>query len=403
MARKKRVDNRGRVLRTGESQNKDGRYCFKWTDGTGERHTVYSLDLVELREKEKQIQRDIEDGISCQGGNITLNQLFKMFMATKSSIRESSKCNYKNFWTISVKTSVIGEMKISQIKQIHIKRLYAELKQKGMRNSTIQTCHVLISSVFQLAVDSDYIRKNPCRNCRKEIKAEPSNRKALTVSEQAILLDFVKNSKVYHVYGPVLNFALSTGLRIGELIGLRWDEIDMENNVIHICRQLIYRNYGDGYKLHIEPPKSRSGNRDIPLTVNAKECLVEQKKLNLILGRCAKEQEVDGLKGFVFINSHGTPILPFNFNDMLRNIVNAYNKKEIHLANEEHREPILLPHISAHILRHTACTRMAEAGIDPKVLQVIMGHSNITITMNVYNHVDTTRVQNEMKKLENIM
>lgn len=205
------------------------------------------------------------------------------------------------------------------------------------------------------------------------------------------------------MYGPVLNFALSTGLRIGELIGLRWDEIDLKNNVIHICRQLIYRNYGDGYKLHIEPPKSRSGNRDIPLTVNAKESLIEQKKLDLVLGRRAKEQEVDGLKGFVFINSHGMPILPFNFNDMLKNVVNAYNKKENQQANKECREPILLPHISAHVLRHTACTRMAEAGIDPKVLQVIMGHSNIGITMDIYNHVDVVRVQNEMKKLEQIM
>lgn len=403
MARKRRTDNRGRVLRTGESQNKDGRYCFKWTDGTGKRNTTYSVNLAELREKEKQIQRDMEDGISCHEGSITLNQLFKMFMSTKSSIRESSKCNYENFWTISVKTSVLGEMKISQIKQIHIKRLYAELKQKGMRNSTIQTCHVLISSVFQLAVDSDYIRKNPCKNCRKEIKAEPSSKKALTASEQTILLDFVKNNKVYCVYGPILNFALSTGLRIGELIGLRWDEIDLKNNVIHICRQLIYRNYGDGYKLHIEPPKSHSGNRDIPLITHAKESLIEQKKLDLVLGRRAKEQEIDGLKGFVFINSHGMPILPFNFNDMLKNVVNAYNKKEIQQASKECREPILLPHISAHILRHTACTRMAEAGIDPKVLQVIMGHSNIGITMDIYNHVDAVRVQNEMKKFENVM
>ena len=184
---------------------------------------------------------------------------------------------------------------------------------------------------------------------------------------------------------------------------MRWDEIDLKNNVIHICRQLIYRNYGDGYKLHIEPPKSHSGNRDIPLITHAKESLIEQKKLDLVLGRRAKEQEIDGLKGFVFINSHGMPILPFNFNDMLKNVVNAYNKKEIQQASKECREPILLPHISAHILRHTACTRMAEVGIDPKVLQVIMGHSNIGITMDIYNHVDAVRVQNEMKKFENVM
>ena len=93
----------------------------------------------------------------------------------------------------------------------------------------------------------------------------------------------------------------------------------------------------------------------------------------------------------------------FNFNDVLRNITNAYNKKESKLAAAEHREPILLPHITAHILRHTACTRMAEAGMDPKILQGIMGHSDISMTMNVYNHGSIERMQNEMKKLEKYM
>ena len=89
MARKKRTDNRGRVLRTGESQNKDGRYCFKWTDGTGKRNTTYSVNLAELREKEKQIQRDIEDGINASSANMTLDQLFAIYMESKSNIRES--------------------------------------------------------------------------------------------------------------------------------------------------------------------------------------------------------------------------------------------------------------------------------------------------------------------------
>ena len=86
MARAKRTDNKGRVLKVGESQNKDGRYCYKWTDAAGKRNTVYSLDLIELREKEKQIQRDQEDGIITKGGNITLNELFEIYMSTKSNI-----------------------------------------------------------------------------------------------------------------------------------------------------------------------------------------------------------------------------------------------------------------------------------------------------------------------------
>lgn len=363
-----------------------------------------ALSLVELRGKEKEIERDLTDGIDTRGGNMTLNQLFELFMKTKASIRESTRCNYENFWTISIRPSVIGEMKICQIKQIHLKKLYAELKAKGTKNSTIQVYHVLISAVFQLAVDNDFIRKNPCKNCRKDMKKESTPRQALTIKEQETLLDFVANSDTYCGNLPVLKFALATGLRIGELAGLRFDDIDMQYNVIHVRRQLIYRNYaGKGYEFHAEPPKSSSGVRDVPLTTTAKESLIEQKKLDLILGKRAKERSVDGLKGFIFINSNGNPVLTINFDTMLKNVVRAYNKKESLAAEKEHREPVLLPHISAHILRHTACTRMAEAGIDPKVLQAIMGHSNISVTMDVYNHVDPLRVQREIKKMESIV
>lgn len=207
----------------------------------------------------------------------------------------------------------------------------------------------------------------------------------------------------YNVYLPMLTFALSTALRIGEIIGLTWNDIDLKNNLIHVRRQLIYRDFGDGYKLHVELPKSRSGNRDISLTAIARKSLLKQKELDFVLGKRVKERPIEGIKGFVFITSNGTPILPFNFNDVLRNITNAYNKKESKLAAAEHREPILLPHITAHILRHTACTRMAEAGMDPKILQGIMGHSDISMTMNVYNHGSIERMQNEMKKLDKYM
>lgn len=403
MARAKRTDNKGRVLKVGESQNKDGRYCYKWTDAAGKRNTVYSLDLVELREKEKQIQRDQEDGISTKGGNITLNELFEIYMSTKSNIRQSTVANYRNYWDTSVKESIIGEMKINQIKQIHIKKLYAGLKQRGLEGSSIQTYNVLISSVFQLAVDSDLIRKNPCKNCRRVISVKASGKKALTIKEQERFLGYVKSSNIYNIYYPILSFALSTALRIGEIIGLQQNEVDMKENVIHIRRQLIYKDYGDGFKFHVTQPKTQSGNRDIPLTETARKSLIKQKEIDFMTGRRLIEQEVEGMKGFVFINSKGMPILPFNFNAMLRNVVNSYNKKEIARAKRENRELELLPHISAHILRHTACTRMAEAGIDPKTLQYIMGHGDISTTMDIYNHVDSVRVQNEMKKLENII
>ena len=141
----------------------------------------------------------------------------------------------------------------------------------------------------------------------------------------------------------------------------------------------------------------------IPLTENVKKALIKQKEIDLVLGRRAKEQKVDGEKGLIFITRNGTPINSRNFGKALDGLVKAYNRKEVINAESEHRDPVLLPHINPHMLRHTFCTRCAEAGLDIKVLQMIMGHSDISITMNIYNHVDAARVQNEMKKLENVM
>ncbi|WP_270614027.1 tyrosine-type recombinase/integrase [Blautia massiliensis (ex Durand et al. 2017)] len=403
MARKKRTDNRGRVLRTGESQNKDGRYCFKWTDGTGKRNTTYSVNLVELREKEKQIQRDMEDGINANSANMTLNQLFAIYMESKSNIRESTRIAYNIHWNANIKASLLSDMKISQIKQYHIKKWIAELKEKGQKNSSIKRYETLLSTVLQFAVKNDLIRKNPCADCGREIKVEPVNKRALTVNEQKALLDFAKNDNTYSVYYPIILFLLSTGLRISEAIGLTADRIDSKNNVIHIDRQLIYRTVEGSYAYRFAPTKSSSGKRDIPLTENTRKALIKQKELDLIFGRRAKEQKVDGEKGLIFITRNGTPINSRNFGKALDGLVKAYNRKEVINAESEHRDPILLPHISPHMLRHTFCTRCAEAGLDIKVLQMIMGHSDISITMNIYNHVDAARVQNEMKKLENVM
>ena len=403
MARKKRTDSRGRVLRVGESQNKDGRYCYRWSGALGKRNTVYAVTLQELREKELQIQKDIADGIDSRGGDLTLNQLFNVFMESKSNIRESTRINYTIHWNANIKTSLLSDMKIAQIKQYHIKKWIADLRSKGAKASSVKRYETLLSMVLQFAVKNDLIRKNPCADCGREIKSEPTGKISLTIKQQQMLLEFIEDDNTWCVHYPLILFLLSTGLRISEAIGLTADRIDMKNNVVHIDRQLVYRTSEGSYCYRFAPTKSNSGKRDIPLTENAKKALIRQKELDLILGRRGKEQKVDGEKGLVFLTRNGTPMNNRNFGKALDGIVKAYNKMEIVRSEKEHREPELLPHISPHILRHTFCTRCAESGMDVKVLQTIMGHSNIAVTMEVYNHVDEVRVQSEMKKLENVM
>ena len=140
----------------------------------------------------------------------------------------------------------------------------------------------------------------------------------------------------------------------------------------------------------------------IPMTSDVQRAFEEQKKLNFMLQK-GKDVEIDGYKGFIFMAKSGRPLMPSAINNILYNIVDAYNKKEVQIAKTEHRNAELLPTVSAHIMRHTACTRMAEKRMDVKVLQYIMGHAHIDVTMDVYNHVsEMSRIESEITRLESV-
>lgn len=401
----KRKDNKGRILKDGESQRKqDGRYLYRYTAASGERRTVYALTLGELREKEKQIERDLQDGIDGSKANMTLNELFSKYMDTKS-LRESTRCNYLATWRNMVSKD-LGSMKICAIKQLHIKGFYAGLVKVGYSKNTIKLLHNLIYPTLELAVDSDIIRKNPAKGCFQNVGGTVKERNALTQEQQQAMLDFAKRNPKYNIYHPLLVFALCTGCRIGELLGLTWRSCDLRKNVVHIRQQLIYKNLGDGCQFYITPLKTDAGLRDIPLTATARKALLQQRELCMMLGRTAKAtaQETDLPRDFVFINSLGKPYTIAAINNMLYDLTDEYNVQEESIARKEHREPLLLPHISAHILRHTACTRLAESGLQPKTLQYIMGHSDIGITLNTYAHIDLAQLQKQVEDIqENIM
>ena len=168
---------------------------------------------------------------------------------------------------------------------------------------------------------------------------------------------------------------------------------------IHVGGQLVYYEGDEGYCFHDSETKTDAGIRDIPMTQMVYDAFRKQRELNLMLG-LQSNVEIGGRSGFIFNTKHGRPIMPAGVNSFLKNIVNAYNKKESKLAEEEKREPELMPPISSHTLRHTGCTRLGENNVNPKVMQYVMGHSDAQITMNVYNHIaEKSHVENEMSKM----
>lgn len=382
MARARRTDNKGRVLKTGESQDKTGRYAYKWTQN-GKRMTVYALTLPELREKEKAIQQDIDSGIDVSKRNVTINELFDLHMETKNNIRLTTRTNYIAIWNHNVRND-FGKRRITDTNVLHVKKYYSDLQKSGLSKATVKEIHSMLSPVFQDAIEMCIIQNNPTTGCLTILKNDQKEKQAMKQTELDAFLDFVKNSNVYNVYYPMLTFALSTGLRVGELTGLRWADIDTE---VHVRRQLVYKNFGEGCKFYFMDLKTDSAYRTIPLTKTARKALIQQKEIDLMTAKGCKRKEVCGVNDFCFTNKSGKPFATNAFNTILKNIVSAYNEQETDQATKDHREPVLLPHISAHTLRHTACTQLAASGISAKVLQTIMGHSDIAVTMNVYTHL----------------
>lgn len=394
-------DNKGRILKTGESQRKDGCYDYRYKDPhTGKRVAIYANDLPELRRKEREIRRAIEDGIntSAEAKKFSLNMLYEQYMAILQ-IEDSTRANYKGLWERHVRNT-IGRMKVVDIRPSHIKSFYADMTKDGYAYGTLKVIHGILCPVFTSAIEDAIILRNPAQGNLNGFGVKAKGREALTAEEQEKLLTFTANSACYAKHLPLLTVMIGTACRVGEISGLIWDDVSFQDSEISITHQLIYKNFGDGCKFHKETPKTEAGIRDIPMSKAVRHALNEQRKQQLLLG-IDRTFQVEDLSGFVFTSKNGAPLAPNAINNILKNIVEAYNRLETVKAKEERRKPVFLPHISAHILRHTGCTRMAEAGMDPKVLQYIMGHADVTITMGIYNHVcGKERVAKEMEKMD---
>lgn len=411
-------DTKGRKLYENEDQMKDGRYRYRYTDKYGERKAVYSWRLVttdktpkgkkdspSLREKIKQIQKDLDEDIDISQAEMSVNDLLKKYLSTKVGLAVSTYENYKYMWEKDIKPNRLGKMKICDVKKSDILHLYAYFhKDRKFTNGTIQMYQNLLYPAFQMAVDDSIIRLNPCRNCMKDYTqgSMSTTRIALTQSEQDKLLHYLKHESArYNRYYLIISLLLGTGLRISEAIGLTWDDIDFDERVIRVTRQALYRRNGNLTQMYVSQPKTKKA-RIIPLNQTLYNDLKQYKAERYFFSLTAGPV-LDGHAGFVFFNSRGHLHKPATLVRAFHHIRAEYNQVETERAIEEHREPVLMPDFSPHVLRHSFCTRMAENGMDVKVLQSIMGHANIQVTMEVYNHVNEDRIQKEMSRVEEKM
>ena len=391
----KRRDSKNRVLRTGESQRKDGRYLYKYVDADGKPQSVYSWklvatdkvpagkrDCIALRDKEREIQKSLADGISTAGRKMTVCGLYDKYTALKGNVKRSTR-ESRQFVAGVLQADALGARDIGSVKPSDAQEWAVRMKEKGYSYRLINNIKRSLKASFAIAVSDGWVRKNPFDfTLNAVISNDTQARQALTEEQEQAFLQFLQSSPVYRRYYDEILILLKTGLRISEFCGLTVDDIDFADGMINIDHQLLWEtNKG----LYIDTPKSRSSIRKVPMSEEARKAFER-----VIAWRSEPAPyTADGYSGFLFVSESGKPYLADHYQTVLRRAVQKYNKT--------HAEQ--LPKISPHVLRLTFCTRLASKNMNPKSLQYIMGHADINITLNLYSHVSLDAVKAEVVKL----
>ncbi|MDD3338134.1 MAG: site-specific integrase [Lachnospiraceae bacterium] len=385
MQAKKKKDNRGRVLWTGESQRKsDLIYQYRYTDENHNRRYIYNADLDVLRKMEETIVKKKESGLNLAKPKLTVNELVDSYLATKQGVRYNTK---KGYATIRrhIKESGFGDRRINEIKVSDAKFFLTELQANGIGYSTITSIRGVIKPAFQMAFEDDIISRNPFLfGLKGVVNNTTKERKALTIEQQALLLEFFRTDKTYKKYYDDLVVLLGTGLRVSEFCGLTLKDIDLENCSIDVNKQLHRTREGEYY---VEKTKTKSGCRVLPITSDVRaalEHLVAKRK------KFPAGESIDGFNNFIGIDKNKNPKVALHYENELRWALKKFRKKYLEL--EEFN-------VTPHVLRHTFCTNCESSGMDIKSVQYLMGHSDARITADVYSHA---RFENVVASLNTV-
>ena len=391
-------DSKNRILRNGESQRRDGRYAFKYIDTTGKPQFVYSWKLektdktpqgkrddLSLREKEKQIMKAIDDEIVPRGGEMTVLELVKKYLMQKTGVRHNTEANY-NFVLNIIKKEDFGKKRIDKVKLSDAKCWLIKLQQDGRGYSSIHSIRGVVRPAFQMAVDDDLIRKNPFEFQLATVVVNDSvTREAITRKQERAFLEFVVNDKHFCRYYEGIFILFKTGLRISEFVGLTLSDLDMQNRKISVNHQLQRKR---NMEYVIEDTKTSCGTREIPMTDEVYECfqrIISSRKKPRV------EPIVGGKCGFLYLDKNDMPMVALHWEKYFQHICEKYNSIY----------RVQMPKVTPHVCRHTFCSNMAKSGMNPKTLQYLMGHSDISVTLNTYTHIGYDDAKEELKRVVN--
>lgn len=390
-----RKDHKNRLLRAGESQDKEGRYRYSYYEN-GKQKSFYSWKLestdklpagkkecVSLREQIEKLQKKQLLYGKYSESSYTVLDLVERYVGLKTGVRKSTQAGYKTVINV-LKKEEFGSRKISDIRISDAKLWLIQMQKSGRGYSSIHTIRGVLRPAFQMAVDDDVLLKNPFEFQLATIIINDSiRREAISKKQERMFLKFVKDDSHFSKYYEGIYILFKTGMRISEFCGLTIHDIDMKERTIDINHQL--QRLSD-MEYIIEPTKTNAGKRVLPMTQDVYECfqtILKNRKTP------KKEPMIGKYVGFLYLDKNGMPMVALHWQKYFDHICEKYNKI--------YREQI--PKITPHVCRHTYCTNMALAGMNPKTLQYLMGHSEIGVTLDVYTHVSFEDARDEVEKM----
>lgn len=386
-------DLKGKELGDGISQRKNGTYHARFVDRFGKRQSFYSKDKREIKELLNKAAYEDKMRINVIDTNITLDEWYQQWLDIHKYkvIRENTKRQYVQIYQKHIKPA-LGKTKLRDITQLNVKGLLKKLDKNGYKFETQNKVRILLLDMFNKAMIDHYSTENPAKGIRL-VRDDKKDVRVLSPDEQTEFFDCCRGT----FYDNFFTVAISTGLRPGELCALRWEDIDFTKKEISVTKTLLYQKFeGDEKKIfHTDPPKTKSSVRKVPINKQCEIALKKQKlQHDVIMSKsCAKP--VEGYENLLFTTKFGTPINAQIICDAIKAIIN-----EINICRDELEQ---FEGFSGHCFRHSFATRCFEAGIQPKTVQMYLGHATLQMTMDLYTHVLDDHKQEEMLKLENAL
>ena len=384
-----KYDSHGNRLFRGEKERRDGRYEYRYTDRFGDRHSVYAYRLHQLRMEEVKITMKEHNGIMFDFRQVTLNDMFEIWIEGKAALKTTTLRGYRQIYD-SFLRKTLGKRMVEEIRTADVKAFYLSLKNER-RVSTETICRIqnVLFQIFQNAVETDVIWKNPADRATKEIKRahskHTSTRIGLTEAEADVLTGYIYKTPGFMNWYPVIYVMIHTGLRLGEIVSLRWCDVNLQKKCLEVNHTAsYYAENGEKARYHFsEGAKTAAGIRTVPFDRRVREAfemerdILDRKKVTCV-------EEIDGYTDFVFLNRFGRMFDPGAINKALTRIVVSYN---CYIEGNAAEEDMALPHLSCHILRHTYARILCENGVNVKVMQMLLGHKDISTTMDIYTSI----------------